>query len=355
MLNIAYVGFGKSVNRYHLPYIKERLDRFRVKRIYARTLTKRQNEQVFWRTQGTAFTDQMDELLADQDLDLVVIVTPPATHYALAKRFLEHGHNVLLDKPMVATVNQAKDLLATAKAHDAFLMPFQNRLFDSDFLTLQKVLATGYVGRPIDLTVHMDHYRPQDAKAAVNAQAGDWYDHGVHLLDQMVHLFGRPNKMFYDIRSVRQLGPYENDHFQAQLFYPNAFKATVEATEAAVVAHPKWVLYGTKGTYIKENIDQQEYDLKAGIMPGDQGFGLDAPQDYGRLTYFNQNGDRLEKIIPTISGDYGRVYDAVYASLHEGKPKLVSDQEMLTVIELLEAGSKHPSPNQLNLTNLEEG
>lgn len=350
MLNIAYVGFGKSVNRYHLPYIKERLTEFQVKRIYARTLTKHQADQTFWLAQGTQFTNQMEDLLSDQSLDLVVIVTPPASHYDLAKQFLEHGHNVMIDKPMVSSVAQAQDLIATAKRQHAFLMPFQNRLFDSDFLTLQKVLATGYVGRPIDLTVHMDHYRPESVRPARNAQAGDWYDHGVHLLDQIVHLFGRPDKMHTDIRSVRQLGPYENDQFEAQLFYPDAFKATVAASEAAVLAHPKWVLYGTKGTYIKKNIDQQEYDLKAGIMPGEPGFGLDAPQDYGQVTYLNQNGDRIEKVIPSLAGDYGRVYDAVYATLVEGQPKLISDQEMLTVIELLEAGSTYPSPNQIDLS-----
>ncbi|WP_419155558.1 oxidoreductase [Weissella minor] len=345
MLNIGYVGFGKSTNRYHLPYIKQRLDRISVKRIYARHLGKRPEDEAFWSKQGTKFSEDFDDVLEDESLDLVVVVTPAPSHFTMVKQLLEHGHNVLVDKPMTNTLAEAEELVALAREKQLFVMPFQNRRFDSDFLTLKQVLAAGYVGRPIDLEVHMDHYRPNDGGVTGDPMNGDWYGHGVHLVDQMISLFGVPNKANFDVRSTRELGDYIDDQFEAQLFYPDAFKATVQATESAAVAYPKWVLHGTKGTYIKHNIDQQEYDLKTGIMPGSPNFGLDAPQDYGQVVYYNQNGDRIEKTIPSLPGDYGGVYDAVYETLVNGSEKLVSDTEMLGVIKVLEAGLADSEPH----------
>lgn len=350
-LNIAYIGFGKSTNRYHLPYLKQRLDRFNVKRIYARHLGKRPMEETYWRQQGTLFSESVTDILTDNTLDLVIVVTPAPSHYEIVKKLLLAHKNVLVDKPMTTTFAEAQELVALAKKNDLFFMPFQNRRFDSDFLTLQHVLQAGYVGRPVELELHMDHYRPNDGKANDAKINGDWYGHGVHLVDQMVSLFGTPKYVSYDIRSTRILEGTNDDQFEANLFYPNAFKATVQATELASVAYPKWILHGTKGTYIKHNIDQQEYDLKATIMPGDPGFGQDAPQDYGQVTYYNQNNDRIEKIIPTIQGDYGRVYDTIYDSLVNQKSKLVSDQEMLTVINILEHGFDQDHPHTVSFEN----
>ncbi|MBM7616982.1 putative dehydrogenase [Weissella uvarum] len=351
MLNIAYVGFGKSTNRYHLPYIAQRLDRFNVKTIYARHLGKRPEDEAAWEAKGTTFTENLDDVLNDNSLDLVVVVTPAPSHFEMVKTLLEHGKNVMVDKPMTRTLEEAKTLVGLAKQNNLFVMPFQNRRFDSDFLTLQHVLQTGYVARPIDLEVHMDHYRPNDGGKAGDTMDGDWYGHGVHLVDQMVSLFGRPKFVNYDVRATRILDAPLDDQFEAQLFYDHAFKVTVQATELAAVAYPKWILQGTKGTYIKYNIDQQEYDLKSGIMPGQANFGLDAPQDYGQLVYYNQNHDRIEKTVPTIPGDYGRVYDAVYDTLVNHAEKLVSDEQMLSVIEILEQGLSTDQPHTIKLSD----
>lgn len=345
MLNIGYVGFGKSTNRYHLPYVEQRLDRINVKRIYARTVGKRPEDEAAWRERGTIFSNDMADIINDTELDLVVVVTPAPSHFETVKTLLLAGKNVLVDKPMARTKAEVEELTAIAKEKGLFLMPFQNRRFDSDFLTIKHVLNTGYVGEPVELEVHMDHYRPNDGADAGDYINGDWYGHGVHLVDQMVSLFGQPEAASYDVKSVRVPGSPLDDNFEAHLFYEGGLKATVQATELAAVHYPKWVLHGTKGSYIKHNIDQQEYDLKAGIMPGDVNFGLDAPQDYGQLTYYNQNGDRIEKTITSLPGDYGRVYDHVYETLVNGAESLISFDAMTTVIDVLEQGAADARPH----------
>ncbi|MDR0899922.1 MAG: oxidoreductase [Lactobacillaceae bacterium] len=345
MLNIAYVGFGKSTNRYHLPYINIRQDKFHVSRIVTPTLNKRPEEQKYWQSAGTIFSTDLQDILDDNSLDLVVVVTPAPQHFEIAKRLLQAGKNVLVDKPMVETPEQIRELAELAKENGLFVMPFQNRRFDSDFLTLRHVLATGYVGRPVQLEVHMDHYRPNpNAADSQNIMDGAWYGHGVHLVDQMFSLFGIPNSVSYDLRSTNNPRNKSEDQFDVGLFYDDNFRVTLSSSELVVSKYPKWTLHGTKGSYIKYNIDQQEYDLKAGIMPGTPGFGEDVPQDFGKLTYYNQNNDRIEKFVPTINGDYGRVYDSVFETLKNSAEKLVSDETMISVIDLLNAGFSELSP-----------
>jgi predicted dehydrogenase len=334
-MNIAYVGFGKSTNRYHIPYVKTR-ENINISRVQARSLGKRP-EQAELEATGTIFSTDINDIINDRTIDLVVIVTPPVAHYDFAKQLLLGGKNVLCDKPLVETLEQAKELVKIAQDNGLFYMPFQNRRFDSDFLTVKKVIEAGYLGDLVDITVNMDHYRPKDAKAG-RIIDGAWYGHGVHMVDQMISLFGAPEAVQYDIRSSREAGTMD-DYFSVNLMYPN-LRATVAATEIAALPHPKWVVYGTRGTFIKKDVDQQENDLKVGIMPGEAGFGLDNPNDFGELTYYNQNGDRLVKTIPSVTGDYGRVYDAAYEAIINGADKLISDEQMLSVIETLENGFK---------------
>lgn len=332
-LNIAYVGFGKSTNRYHIPYVRLR-ENFHIARVVTPHLGQRPDEEVALKTGGTIFSTDIADITNDDSIDLVVIVTPAQTHYELAREMLLAGKNVLSDKPLVEHLSEAKELVNLANERGLFFMPFQNRRFDSDFLTIKKVLETGYLGELLDITVNMDHYRPADGKPGSHFD-GAWYGHGVHMADQMISLFGKPERAQYDIRATR--GDVADDYFSVNFLYGN-LRATMAASELSAVNHPKWILYGSRGTFVKQDVDQQENDLKVGIMPGTDGFGADSPAEFGQLVYFNQNGDRIEKSIPTIQGDYGRVYDSVYETLVNGKPKLVSDEQLLAVIEALENG-----------------
>jgi predicted dehydrogenase len=351
MLNIAYVGFGKSTNRYHIPYVRQRPDKFHIGRVVAPHINKRPDDRLALEKTGTVFSTDIQDIIADKTVDLVIVVTPAPTHFTVVRQLLMAGKNVLVDKPVVATAQEATELIALANKNGLFFMPFQNRRFDSDFLTLKHVLNTGYVGRPIELELHMDHYRPNDAKSTGSAMETTWFDHGAHLVDQIVSLFGAPQAVAYDLRATRDLSATLSDQFEANLFYKDAFKATIQSSETTVTHYPKWILHGTKGSYIKHNIDQQEYDLKAGIMPGDVGFGQDAPQDYGKVTYYNQNNDRLEKFVPSILGDYGSVYDSVFETIVNKRPKLVSDEQLLTTMQILEAGIADVNPHIVNFNH----
>ncbi|QDJ24853.1 oxidoreductase [Pediococcus pentosaceus] len=343
-LTMAIIGFGKSANRYHIPYIKER--DIKIKYIYNHR-RHREKEQGFYDA-DTIFTDKLDQVLNDSEVQLITICTPPATHFEYGKLVLEHGKNILIEKPFVANQGEAKELFALAQSKKLLAMPYQNRRFDSDYLTLKKVIELGYVGKLLSLESHFDKYRPDDRLHEGSQVDGQFYGLGVHMLDQILGLFGKPQTVSYDIRAIQNSASTVDDFYETQLFYDN-FKATVVSNPLAARPYPRFLLHGTNGTYVKYDIDQQENDLKLGIMPGDPNFGIDTPSQFGVVKYKNQNGDWIEKQIPTINGDYGRVYDSIAKTLTNRDAKLVSDEQALWNMEILEAGIAEKGPHLYNL------
>ncbi len=133
MLTVAYIGNGKSTNRYHLPYAFKQSDKIRVKTIYARHLS-----QEWSAIDGVKYTTDIEDIYQDDEIQLVIITTPNATHYPLAKDCLLHGKNVLVEKPFSLNYAEAEELFRLANERGLFIQCYQNRRFDSDFLTVQK-------------------------------------------------------------------------------------------------------------------------------------------------------------------------------------------------------------------------
>ncbi|SUY45533.1 oxidoreductase domain protein [Clostridium putrefaciens] len=343
-LNMAILGFGKSATRYHLPYILLRKD-INVKWIYNRN-RKLELEKDF-KNHNISFTDNISDVLNDDEVKLVTICTPPSTHYDLANLCLLNNKSVLVEKPFATTLKETKKLLDLAKSKGLTIMPYQNRRFDSDFLALKKVIDGGNLGEIVELESHIDYYRPEDTSNNLDYYNGSVFGLGVHILDQVVSLFGRPEKVFYDVKSIRNPSNAD-DYYEIQLFY-NTFKVKLKTSHLVKLPYYRFTIHGKRGSFIKRSIDRQEEFLKKGILPETKGFGLDTPNDYGLMNYISTTGEEITKFIETPIGDYGRVYDNIYSAIMYHKPKLVNDDELLTVIEILEKAFKGDNPKIITL------
>lgn len=346
MLTMGIIGFGKSANRYHLPYIRLR-ENIRVKTIVDISAKEELQENY----QDIHFTKQFEDILNDPEIQLVTISTPASTHYELAEKAIKAGKSVIVEKPFCSTVEEARTLLELGRKYGVMVMPFQNRRFDGDYLALKQVVEQGYIGELLEIESHFDYFRPNEPTRPGPAVEGSFYGLGIHTIDRMIALFGRPEKVAYDIRSIRDAASTD-DYFDVDLHYSKGFKVKVKTSHVVATSYPQIILHGTKGSFIKYGIDQQENDLKAGIYPDAPGFGHDSPNQYGQLHYQNANGDWIDKQIPTPIGDYGRIYDAAYETIIHGAPKLVSDEEIITNIEILQAGFLKPSPSIYQLGEL---
>ncbi|MBE9732463.1 oxidoreductase, partial [Escherichia coli] len=240
---------------------------------------------------------------------------------------------------------QAKELFALAKSKGLTVTPYQNRRFDSCFLTAKKAIESGKLGEIVEVESHFDYYRPVAETKPGLPQDGAFYGLGVHTMDQIISLFGRPDHVAYDIRSLRNKAN-PDDTFEAQLFYGD-LKAIVKTSHLVKIDYPKFIVHGKKGSFIKYGIDQQETSLKANIMPGEPGFSAD--DSVGVLEYVNDEGVTVREEIKPEMGDYGRVYDALYQTITHGAPNYVKESEVLTNLEILERGFEQASPSTVTL------
>ncbi|MDU2940340.1 MAG: oxidoreductase, partial [Enterobacteriaceae bacterium] len=271
MIYSAFIGFGKSATRYHLPYVLTRKEKFTVKRIF--DVVRNPQRESLPEYEGIAFADKVDEILNDPQITLVTICTRPDSHYHYAKLCLEHGKNVLVEKPFTTTLDEAKTLFALAKEKGLLVSPFQNRRFDSCFLTMKQAIDSGKLGDIVEVESHFDYFRPEADLQPGGAFDGAFYGLGVHTLDQILSLFGRPQQVAYHLRHLRQKAN-PDDTFEAQLFYGDV-KAIIKTSHLVKVPYPKFLVHGTKGSFVRYQIDQQETSLKAGIMPDHPDFAAD--------------------------------------------------------------------------------
>ncbi|MDU1522698.1 MAG: oxidoreductase, partial [Actinomyces sp.] len=252
--------------------------------------------------------DSYEELVACDDVDAVYVSTIHPYHARCALMALRAGKPVLVEKPFTPTIVEAKELFALAKSKGLTVTPYQNRRFDSCFLTAKKAIESGKLGEIVEIESHFDYYRPVAETQPGLPQDGSFYGLGVHTMDQIISLFGRPDHVAYDIRSLRNKAN-PDDTFEAQLFYGD-LKAIVKTSHLVKIDYPKFIVHGKKGSFIKYGIDQQETSLKANIMPGEPGFAAD--DSVGVLEYVNDEGLTVREELKPETGDYGRVYDALY-------------------------------------------
>ena len=333
MLTIAYIGNGKSANRYHLPFALKLKDKIKVKTIYSRS-----GRQDWPPIAGVHYTTDINDIYDDPEIQLVVVSTPSSTHYQLAKDVLNHGKNALVEKPFTETSAEAKELFALAKEKGLLIQCYQNRRYDSDFLTVQKVIESGKLGDLLELEMSFDYFRPEVPTSVdhFSLNSSYLYGHACHTLDQVISYFGRPDDVHYDVRQL--LGPDRmNDYFDLDLYY-GTLKVSVKSSYFRIKPRPSFVVYGKKGMFEKAAKDRQETDLKHFYMPNHADFGIDRPEDYGTLTYMDQADQYHEEKVVSEVGDYSRVYAGLYEAIINGQPKTVKDEETILQLEMLEKG-----------------
>ena len=274
-IRVALVGYGGAGRIFHAPLISG------VPGLALTCIVTRQQEAVARDWPQTACVETVYEVFADARIDLVVIATPNASHFELAKSALLAGKHVVVDKPCTVTLTETETLLDLARQQGRVLTVFQNRRFDSDFLALQQVVQSGELGRLVQVESHFDRYRPvvpvrwreQDQPGA-----GLWFDLGPHLVDQALALFGMPDALSLDLACVRD-GAQVNDWFHAVLRYDShhaGLRVILHASTLVAELGPRWTAHGTSGSFTKFGMDGQEDALKLGKRPR-----LNALQDWG--------------------------------------------------------------------------
>ncbi|MBP0903591.1 Gfo/Idh/MocA family oxidoreductase [Mariniflexile gromovii] len=334
-INTALCSYGMSGHVFHAPFITVSPN-FNLYGVFERTKNEAQKNYPKVKTFRT-----LESMLIDDSIELVVINTPNVTHFDFTKKAINAGKHVIVEKPFTATIAQAEELIQLAKEKNVLISVYQNRRYDSDFKTVQKVLNEGLLGNIVEAEMHYDRYDPvlsyKTHKETPTEGVGSIYDLGSHSIDQALVLFGMPEAVFADLNSFRPQSKV-GDYFDVKLFY-KSHRVILKSSYYVREALPGYIIHGTKGSFIKPKTDVQEKDLQSGKIPGSHNWGMELDTDSG-LLHTEIDGEVIKKHIPTLKGDYMAYYNAIYQALRNNKQVPVSAEEGLNVIKIIESALK---------------
>ncbi|CAB3768033.1 oxidoreductase [Paraburkholderia solisilvae] len=334
-LNIGLMGYGFAGATFHAPVIAH------CGRAAVAAITTGQPDKARADYPQAAIVADLDALLARADVECVVIATPNDTHFELAKRTLEAGKHVVVDKPVTLRATDARTLADLAQRRKLVFAPFHNRRWDGDFMTVRALLESGELGRVTQFESHFDRFRPgirQRWREDATRGGGLLFDLGPHLIDQSLALFGTPETVYATVKAHRDHASAP-DYVHLQLGYA-AHEVVLHASALTAIAAPRFTIHGTRGSYVKYGLDTQEDQLKAGLRPGNAGFG--GSNETGTLRVL-EGEQEAEREWPTRDGAYVDFYRALAASIKDGAPFPVSAQDavdVMTVIELADRSER---------------
>lgn len=320
-LVVAYLGFGRAILQYHLPFAMG-MDEVDIKYVYRRHEDRVLDMDIEKEYPSLYITENIQEIENDPEVNLVVIGTPNSTHYEYAMKFLSLGKNVLIEKPIANTKEEAQEILKFAKEKGLIADVNQNRRFDGDFLTLKSVLDRNVLGDILEIESHYDYYRPNRNSSKPMYLFGM----GVHTIDQMIALNGKPERVVYDVRSMHNPGGCD-DYFDIDFFYGRK-KVTVKTSYYVKISSPRFIVNGTKGSLV---LPQMGHNSEGGQKK----------DLYGQLSYYDNQDVEHNEEIKVLESDYGLLYKNLYSEIFEGKEKEIKDEQLLEVLDIMQKGVEY--------------
>ena len=339
--SVGLIGYGLAGKVFHAPLIAAaETAGLKLARISSGSADPDEVRRAY---PGVTLDPNPQAMLADASIGLIVVATPNASHYELARAALEAGKHVVVDKPFVLSSAEGEELIALAKGKGLLLSVFQNRRWDNDFLTLRSWVDSGRLGPVHSYYAHFDRYAPQVKvrwKEQEQPGAGILWDLGSHLIDQALQLFGLPLAVTADL-SVQREGAQVEDYFHLTLDYGNR-KAVLRAGMQVCAPGPRYEVHGTQGSFTKYGIDGQETALKEGARPGDAGWGGDDAANYATVTLVT-DGVAAGARVATIAGSYESYYTGMGRAITGGEPVPVEANDALNVVRVIEAARRSHS------------
>ena len=286
----------------------------------------------------TTFTDSTAML--DSDLiDLVVISTPPNTHYSWAKESLNRGLHVILEKPMALTVEQCDELIALAATKNLLLVVYQNRRFDADFLTMKKLIDDGVIGEIFSYESFVGGYSKPCSywHSDVEVSGGAIFDWGSHFIDQILAIMPGKVEAVSGINQKRIWNHVTNaDHADVTITFADGARAIFTNSDLAAARKPKFYVLGTTGAIVGN------WDPAAGSAPADLPAIISVYRADGSI-----------EVIPNSTASSYAFHQSVVSYLTNGTAMNVTTNQSRDVVAIMQAAEEsalsngHPVKPQL--------
>jgi len=327
------LSFGMSGQLFHAPFISNN------QRYEFTAVVERSKKAAALLYPEVISYDSVDELMADPEIELVIVNTPNNTHFEFTKQAIEAGKDVLVEKPFVPTASEARTLFNLARKLGRKILVYQNRRWNSDFYSVREVIENQKIGEVIEMHVRFDRFRPQIGPKAFKETplpgSGIAYDLGSHIIDQIISLFGTPEKSL-KIGTKNRPNTQVEDYVCFVLSYGKGPQVYITTSYLAAESSSAYVLHGTQGSFRKERSDVQEDQLNEGMSPLHPDFGRESDADEGLLTYFAASQEKLIEKVPARSSNFSDLFELVFQHIRNDQPYPITEEQVIAQLEILE-------------------
>lgn len=331
-ISTAVLSYGMSGRVFHCPFLQTHpgfsLD----------VIVKRKDSVPIPIYPNVRILNSVEEAIADKGIELVIVNVPNQFHFDLTKKCFEAGKHVVVEKPFTVTSEEAAELVRIAEERKLFLMVFQNRRWDGDFMTVKKIVEEKRVGKIVEFELHYDRFRntvsSNSWKEEQGPGSGNIYNLGSHIIDQALCIFGKPE--YVDARmGVQRTGGKADDFFDVRMEYKNML-AILKSSYLVREPGPRYIVHGEQGSFVKYGTDPQEQALIAGQTHGREGWGMEPETFWGKLNMIIESGS-YEGPIETLPGNYMGFFENVYQGIRHGAESAVKHEESVELIKIIEA------------------
>lgn len=336
-IRVALVGFGLGGSSFHAPLIAVTPGMKLTTVVTSNEARASQARREHPGVQVAATTDWLWDHTADHDL--VVVTTPNRVHAALAMAALSAGLPVVVDKPFARNASEARQVIQMARDKQLPVTPYHNRRWDSEFLTLRRLMGEGVLGRVLRFEARLERWRPElkggwRERGQVEEAGGLLYDLGSHLIDQALALFGPVREVYAELDRRRAGAETDDDVFLA-LTHANGVRSHLWTSAMAAHRGPRMRVLGERAAFVKQHADRQEASLRSANRFIGPDWGEEPPEYWGTLT----DGAR-EESVRSEPGAYQRFYSELAAMLRDGAPPPVTPEDALAGLEIIEAAQR---------------
>jgi scyllo-inositol 2-dehydrogenase (NADP+) len=332
-LRVAIIGYGLAGRVFHAPLIAATRG-LSVASVV--TSSAERHAQVAREHPEARVLSSADRLWERDDHDLVVIATPNDMHAPLAMAAIDHGVAVVVDKPLAVTASRAAQLVEYARRAGVLLTVFQNRRWDSDHLTLLRLLAGEHLGTVIRYESRFERWRPAPRPGSWRESlppsqgGGLLLDLGSHLVDQALTLFGPVTEVYGEVQARRGV-PADDDVFIA-LRHAAGTISHLRASAITGAPGPRLRVLGTEAAFVLRELDSQEDRLRAGERPDTAAdWGAEPAAHRGRLV----TGEVSVPVL-TERGDWPQFYARLATALREGGAPPVDPGDAVSALHVIE-------------------
>ncbi|MCS5720130.1 Gfo/Idh/MocA family oxidoreductase [Herbiconiux sp. CPCC 205763] len=333
-LRAAVVGYGTGGRVFHAPLIAA--DSAYELRMIATGDRERAADAAARYGGGVVVAGADAVLVRASELDLVVVTSPNETHAPLAHRALEAGLDVVVDKPFALSSAEGRAVIEHAEAVGRRVTVFQNRRWDGDFLTVERLIRQGDdgpLGEVRQFESAFEWWKPElstkwKETAAAERGGGILFDLGPHLIDQAIRLFGPVDEVHAELDRRRPGAVTDDDSFLS-LRHANGVRSRLWFSAVSPWNRPRFRVVGSHAVFETEGLDPQESQLKAGVPVNDPAFGHGHPDGLLR-------SPESTSAVTVAPGAYPEFYRLLAQALTTGAPLPVDPRDSLTVLDIIE-------------------